>query len=100
MGKGLRSRTKILVAVFVIGVVCLGAAAFTRSALITDSAPDAVFAPVVRGDIEDAVSALGTLEPRDYVDVGAQISGQILALRVDLGQRISEGDLLLEIDPR
>ena len=31
--------------------------------------------PVTRGDIESSVTALGTLQPRQYVDVGAQASG-------------------------
>ena len=30
---------------------------------------------VARGDIESSVTALGTLQPRRYVDVGAQASG-------------------------
>ena len=34
------------------------------------------FSTVQRGDIEDVVTATGTLQPRDYVDVGAQVSGQ------------------------
>lgn len=53
---------------------------------------------VQRGTIRDEISALGTLEPRDYVDVGAQVSGQIQELYVDLGQQVEEGDLLAELD--
>ena len=55
-------------------------------------------AAVQRGTIRDEISALGTLEPRDYVDVGAQVSGQIQELYVDLGQQVEEGDLLAELD--
>ncbi|MFL1515330.1 efflux RND transporter periplasmic adaptor subunit [Pseudomonas prosekii] len=54
---------------------------------------------VSRGDIESSVTALGTLQPRRYVDVGAQASGQIQKIHVEVGDVVKEGDLLVEIDP-
>ncbi|HTN30389.1 MAG TPA: efflux RND transporter periplasmic adaptor subunit [Pseudomonas sp.] len=56
-------------------------------------------APVTLGNIEDSITALGTLQPRDYVDVGTQVSGQLLKLHVDLGDQVEQGQLLAEIDP-
>ncbi|MDR1660813.1 MAG: efflux RND transporter periplasmic adaptor subunit [Azoarcus sp.] len=57
------------------------------------------FATVERGDIEDLVTATGTLQPRDYVDVGAQVSGQLQKIHVKVGSEVKAGDLLAEIDP-
>ncbi|EIK69670.1 efflux transporter, RND family, MFP subunit [Pseudomonas synxantha BG33R] len=54
---------------------------------------------VTRGDIENSVTSLGTLQPRRYVDVGAQASGQIRKIHVEAGDQVKEGDLLVEIDP-
>ncbi|VVN19871.1 Macrolide export protein MacA [Pseudomonas fluorescens] len=54
---------------------------------------------VTRADIESSVTALGTLQPRRYVDVGAQASGQIRKLHVEVGDPIRQGQLLVEIDP-
>ena len=54
---------------------------------------------VTRGDIESSVTALGTLQPRRYVDVGAQASGQIHKIHVEVGDVVKEGQLLVEIDP-
>ncbi|MBT9265305.1 efflux RND transporter periplasmic adaptor subunit [Pseudomonas sp. MG-9] len=54
---------------------------------------------VTRGDIESSVTALGTLQPRRYVDVGAQASGQIRKIHVEVGDVVKEGQLLVEIDP-
>ena len=54
---------------------------------------------VSRADIESSVTALGTLQPRRYVDVGAQASGQIHKIHVEVGDRVKEGQLLVEIDP-
>ncbi len=54
---------------------------------------------VTRNDIESSVTALGTLQPRRYVDVGAQASGQIRKLHVEVGDQVKTGQLLVEIDP-
>ncbi len=54
---------------------------------------------VIRGDIVDSVSALGNLQPRDYVDLGAQVSGQLKTIHADVGAEVKAGDLLAEIDP-
>lgn len=53
---------------------------------------------VNRGDIENTVAASGALEAASRVDVGAQVSGQLEALHVELGDVVAEGDLLAEID--
>lgn len=57
------------------------------------------FATAQRGDIEELVTATGTLQPRDYVDVGAQVSGQLERIHVEIGSEVQAGDLLAEIDP-
>ncbi len=54
---------------------------------------------VRRGSIESAVTALGVLQPQRYVDVGAQVSGQIKRIAVRPGDKVKRGDLLVEIDP-
>ncbi len=57
-------------------------------------------ATVTRGDLEQAITALGTLQPKDYVDVGVQVSGQLTVIHVDYGSEVKQGDLLAEIDPK
>ncbi|MCA1805125.1 MAG: efflux RND transporter periplasmic adaptor subunit [Xanthomonadaceae bacterium] len=54
---------------------------------------------VVRGDIEEVVTATGTLQPRDYVDVGAQVSGQLHKIHIEVGSKVEAEQLLAEIDP-
>lgn len=56
-------------------------------------------APVSRGDLAITVSALGTVEPLEYVDVGTQVSGQLQQLAVEAGDIVAVGDLLAQIDP-
>jgi macrolide-specific efflux system membrane fusion protein len=51
-----------------------------------------------RGSLSQTVTALGKVEPLEFVDVGAQISGQIEKIHVQPGDRVEAGDLLVEID--
>ncbi len=62
-------------------------------------------AEVTRGDILSTISATGTVEPEELVDVGAQVAGQVLAFgkdeegnEVDYGSPVAEGTLLAKID--
>ncbi len=71
----------------------------TQKAGKTDQAA-ASTVTVTRGDIEDAVTSQGKLEPKDYVDVGTQVSGQLKTLHVAIGDTVKKGDLLAEIDPQ
>ncbi len=54
---------------------------------------------VTRGNIEQTVTALGSIQPKDYVDVGAQVSGQLQKVYVEIGDTVKKGQLLAEIDP-
>jgi len=55
-------------------------------------------AAVTRAPIEQTVLASGILKPSRLVAVGAQVSGRITAVHVSVGQPVSEGDLIAEID--
>ncbi len=54
---------------------------------------------VVLGDVEDTVTAMGTLQPLQFVDVGTQVSGQLRKIHVDYGEQVTQGQLLAELDP-
>lgn len=51
-------------------------------------------------DISKKVFATGTIAGQTQVDVGAQVSGQILKLYVQTGDEVKQGQLLCEIDPK
>ncbi len=57
-------------------------------------------ATATRGTIEQTVTALGSLQPKNYVDVGAQVSGQLKTVHVEVGDAVKQGDLLAEIDAK
>ena len=88
------ARRALLVALCLIPVVAVAA-----WQILPPSRDKFATVQVSRGDIESSVTALGTLQPRRYVDVGAQASGQIRKIHVEVGDVVKEGQLLVEIDP-
>jgi len=62
-------------------------------------------AKISKGDIAIAVSASGTLEPEEVIDVGAQVAGKILTFgqdrdgkEIDYGSAVDENMVLARID--
>lgn len=64
-----------------------------------EEAPAFQTAVVTRGDIEISVNAIAKMQPKTYVDVGTQVSGQLRVIHPDVGNVVKKGDLLAEIDP-
>lgn len=62
-------------------------------------APEFQITKVGKGDITQAVTATGDLQPVVTVDIGAQVSGQILDVLVDYNSKVKAGDVLAKIDP-
>jgi HlyD family secretion protein len=61
---------------------------------------------VRKGDLEATITATGTVEPEEVVDVGAQVSGQFLSFGtdkagkpIDYGSIVESNTLLAKIDP-
>ncbi len=54
---------------------------------------------VTRGDIENAITAVGTLSALRSINVGAQVSGQLKSVKVEVGDQVKKGELIAEIDP-
>ena len=61
--------------------------------------------PVKRGDLLATISATGTVEPEEVIDVGAQVAGQINSFgkdkngkTIDYGSVVEEGTILAQID--
>lgn len=57
-------------------------------------------APVVAGDAQRRVEVVGTLQPDEEVTIYAKVSGYVEKIGADLGDRVKEGQLLLQLDHR
>lgn len=62
-------------------------------------APQYQVAPLSRGDLTQAVTATGTLNPVVNVQVGSQISGNIQKLYVDFNSPVKQGEVIAQLDP-
>jgi len=56
------------------------------------------FGAVTQGNVEQAVSANGTINPVTLVSVGTQVSGRVSKLYVDFNDKVEKGQVLLELD--
>jgi HlyD family secretion protein len=56
------------------------------------------FGAVTRGNVEQSVSANGTINPVTLVSVGTQVSGRVNKLYVDFNDKVEKGQILLELD--
>lgn len=54
--------------------------------------------PVVLGSITNAVTATGTIEPIQQVEVGTQVSGEVKKVYVDYNSEVKAGQLIAELD--
>lgn len=59
--------------------------------------PTYLTAEAVMGDIETTIMASGKIQAIDSVNVGAQVSGEIIKLHVDVGDEVKKGDIIAQI---
>ncbi|MGP9517809.1 MULTISPECIES: efflux RND transporter periplasmic adaptor subunit [unclassified Psychrobacter] len=78
-------------------IVALGALAYTFLKP-EEEKPSYLTATVEVGDIENNVMASGKVKALNTVDVGAQVSGEVTNLYVEVGDEVQKGDLIAQID--
>jgi HlyD family secretion protein len=100
----MKTVSRVIIVIVVLGVV-LGAAAWYVRRGGSDG-PAFKTAKVETGDIVATISATGTVEPQDVIDVGAQVGGLILSFgkdesgkTIDYGSVVNQGTVLANIDP-
>jgi HlyD family secretion protein len=64
-----------------------------------DTAPRYRTTALDRGDLRVTISATGALKALSTVDIGSQVSGQILEVLVDFNERVSRDQVLARLDP-
>ncbi|MBI1451604.1 MULTISPECIES: MacA family efflux pump subunit [Acinetobacter] len=91
---------KIKPAKLLIAIICTLAIALTAWYFLKpkEQQPQYITAEVTRGDLENSVLATGVLEATKMVSVGAQVSGQVKKMYVQLGDQVKQGQLIAQID--
>ena len=100
----MKAYVKVLITLIVLGV--LGAVVWLVYSMYAPSEEVMVQTEKVAvGDLMSVISASGTVEPEELVNVGAQVSGKIMAFGkgadgkpIDYGTRVTKGMLLAQID--
>ncbi len=91
------SRTKLLV---IVAMLLLAVIAIWYWGAKPESKQERYKTQVVdRGDIVQSISANGTLNPVELVNVGTQVSGTIFKMYADFNDQIKVGQVLAELDP-
>ena len=98
-----RFTKQTLVSAVVVGFVV--SAAFVYQQRSSRSSTSFRTVEVKRGDLVATITATGTVEPEEVVDVGAQVAGQIVAFgkdgngkTIDYGSVVENGTVLAQID--
>jgi HlyD family secretion protein len=91
-------KRKSIIAVIVVAVLGVAGLFIYRDA-IAKPAESFRFVAVERGNLQQTVSATGTLGAVTTISVGTQVSGQVSQLLVDYNDHVTKGELLARIDP-
>ena len=86
---------KLVIIILCIAVIAVLAWKFFKP---KQQQPQYITAEVTRGDIENNVLATGTLDATKLISVGAQVSGQVKKMYVQLGDQVKQGQLIAQID--
>ena len=87
--------------VAIVGLIAiLGAGAYFGTTYFRGAEiPEVSVEPIRRRDLQALVSASGTIQPQLSVDISASVMGRVTRLSVNEGDRVTEGQFLLQIDP-
>jgi len=76
----------------------VGAGFFYQNREVQQAQPEFITDTVKRGNLENVVLTNGVLYPSKLVSVGAQVSGLIDKIDVQLGDELKQGELIAQID--
>ncbi|MCB1420254.1 MAG: efflux RND transporter periplasmic adaptor subunit [Notoacmeibacter sp.] len=91
-----RSRTRWLVLPLLIAAI--GAAAWWLGGGNDSSAIRYTTVPAKRTDIIVTVTATGTIEPINQVDISSELSGTVRSVKADYNDTVKKGEVLAELD--
>ena len=89
---------KIIIVIAVLAGVALGVKSIFFDGNTTSQVGALISSKVVTDTIKTTISATGSLEPVDQVEVGTQVSGDIAKINVDFNSKVKKGQVIAELD--
>ena len=96
--KILKKLLKIAIVLAALAGIAYGVKFFFFTEKASEAAGPLVSAKVTQTTISTTISATGTLEPVDQVEVGTQVSGDIAKIYVDFNSKVKKGQVIAELD--
>ena len=94
-----RTLLDLVKVLLLIGFVLSLGCAREEQEVFSEGAPPVLVVPVELRDVTDHVEATGQLIAKFEATIAAQVNGQVTATRVEEGDEVVAGQILLEIDP-
>ena len=92
------TRKKVLIGIAIL--VGLAGIVWANFAFKKETGPAVTVEAIKQRDIESIVSASGKIRARRTVNITSEVSGKVVQLAVNEGDRVKAGQFLLQIDPR
>lgn len=92
------TKTRLIFGATAIGVLALGGAAWAVFAGGPTTIDESRTAKVERGDLAKSVVATGRIEPIAKVEIKSKANGIVKDMKVDIGDRVTAGQILIELD--
>ena len=89
---------KIIIVIAVLAAIAFGVKSYFFDDAAANQVGSLISTPVVTDTIKTTISATGTLEPVDQVEVGTQVSGDIAKINVDFNSKVKKGQVIAELD--
>ena len=89
---------KFIIVIAVLAAVAFGIKSYFFNDTDANQVGELISTKVVSDTIKTTISATGTLEPVDQVEVGTQVSGDIAKINADFNSKVKKGQISAELD--
>ena len=89
---------KIIIVIAVLAAIAFGVKSYFFNGDATSQAGALISTKVATDTIRTTISATGSLEPVDQVEVGTQVSGDIAKINADFNSKVKKGQVIAELD--
>ena len=87
---------KFIIVIAVLAAIAFGVKSYFFDGATTNQVGSLISTPVVTDTIKTTISATGTLEPVDQVEVGTQVSGDIAKINVDFNSKVKNNSVIMK----